>query len=104
MMAVRTTLKAADLPDSLAALRRAIERAVPHGRAPGRRDPGAWGERAPHHVDEVWKTLAPGFDQIRQKYPKLEDQQLRPPGYARYRQSFHRGLPGRSRQCLVHVA
>ncbi|MCR5893938.1 RtcB family protein, partial [Burkholderia sp. HAN2018] len=42
MMAARTTLTAADLPDSLAGLRSAIERAVPHGRAPGRRDPGAW--------------------------------------------------------------
>lgn len=72
MMAVRTTLKAADLPDSLAGLRSAIERAVPHGRAPGRRDPGAWGDRAPHQVIEAWKTLVPGFDKIRQKYPKLE--------------------------------
>jgi len=72
MMAVRTTLKAGDLPDSLAGLRSAIERAVPHGRAPGRRDPGAWGERAPHHVDEVWKTLLPGFQKIVQKYPRLE--------------------------------
>lgn len=71
MMAARTTLKAADLPDSLHGLRSAIERAVPHGRAPGRRDPGAWGERAPHHVDDVWKTLVPGFDRICEKYPKL---------------------------------
>uniref|UniRef100_UPI001D89FA39 RtcB family protein n=1 Tax=Burkholderia sp. Ac-20379 TaxID=2703900 RepID=UPI001D89FA39 len=31
MMAARTTLTAADLPDSLAGLRGAIERAVPHG-------------------------------------------------------------------------
>lgn len=72
MMAARTTLKAGDLPESLHGLRSAIERAVPHGRAPGRRDPGAWGERAPQHVDEVWKALLPGFDKIRQKYPKLE--------------------------------
>jgi len=72
MMAVRTTLKAGDLPDSLAGLRSAIERAVPHGRAPGRRDPGGWGERAPHHVEEVWKTLLPGFQKLVQKYPRLE--------------------------------
>lgn len=71
MMAARTTLKAADLPDSLHRLRSAIERAVPHGRAPGRRDPGAWGDRPPHHVDEMWKTLMPGFGRICQKYPKL---------------------------------
>lgn len=72
MMATRTTLKAADLPDSLAGLRGAIERAVPHGRTPGRRDPGAWGDRAPQQVDDTWKTLLPAFDRIRQKYPKLE--------------------------------
>ncbi len=72
MMAARTTLTARDLPDSLHGLRSAIERAVPHGRAPGRRDPGAWSHRAPHQVDEMWKTLVPGFDRIRQKYPKLE--------------------------------
>src|SRR5437870_13769688 len=41
MMAAKTSLRAEDLPDSLASLRRAIERAVPHGRAPGQRDPGA---------------------------------------------------------------
>ncbi len=71
MMAVRTTLTAADLPDSLASLRHAIERAVPHGRSPGRRDPGAWGERAPQPVDEVWKLLQPGFRRIVDKYPAL---------------------------------
>ncbi|RQS16391.1 RtcB family protein [Burkholderia sp. Bp9002] len=72
MMAARTTLTAADLPDSLAGLRSAIERAVPHGRAPGRRDPGAWGNRAPQQVDEMWKVLEPGFRRIVGKYPKLE--------------------------------
>ncbi len=71
MMAVRTTLTAQDLPDSLAGLRHAIERAVPHGRSPGRRDPGAWGERAPQPVDEVWKLLQPGFRRIVDKYPAL---------------------------------
>lgn len=72
MMAARTTLAASDLPDSLAGLRSAIERAVPHGRAPGRRDPGAWGNRAPQQVDEMWKVLEPGFRRIVGKYPKLE--------------------------------
>ena len=42
MMACKTTLVAEDLPDNLAPLRSAIERAVPHGRSPGARDPGAW--------------------------------------------------------------
>src|SRR5262245_6059356 len=44
MMAVETTLGAAQLPDSLKALRSAIEQAVPHGRSDngGRHDRGAW--------------------------------------------------------------
>lgn len=43
MMAVETTLAAADLPDDLHRLRTAIEQAVPHGRTDngGRRDRGA---------------------------------------------------------------
>ncbi len=72
MMAARTTLSASDLPDSLAGLRSAIERAVPHGRAPGRRDPGAWGDRAPATVADAWQSLLPGFRRIVDKYPKLE--------------------------------
>jgi tRNA-splicing ligase RtcB (3'-phosphate/5'-hydroxy nucleic acid ligase) len=72
MMAARTTLTADDLPDSLAGLRGAIEHAVPHGRSPGRRDPGAWGTRAPRDVDEAWRVLEPGFRRIAQKYPLLE--------------------------------
>src|SRR6185503_645371 len=45
MMAVQTSLSATDLPDDLKGIRSAIERAVPHGRTPGRRarrDQGAW--------------------------------------------------------------
>jgi tRNA-splicing ligase RtcB len=44
MMAVRTSLKASDLPDNLAAMRSAIEAAVPHGRTDngGSNDRGAW--------------------------------------------------------------
>src|SRR5688500_19437885 len=47
MIAARTTLSAADLPDNLGPLRSAIEHAVPHGRAPGSRDPGAWRDIPP---------------------------------------------------------
>src|SRR5690606_10660640 len=45
MSAARTSLRASDLPDSLASLRSAIEAAVPHGRTDngGRNDRGAWG-------------------------------------------------------------
>src|SRR6187431_2224049 len=58
MMAAKTTLRAEDLPDNLAPLRSAIERAVPHGRAPGARDPGAW-SKVPGSVDTAWAQLAP---------------------------------------------
>jgi len=46
MNAVRTSLTANDLPDSLGHIRAAIERAIPHGRTDngGDNDRGAWGE------------------------------------------------------------
>src|SRR6516165_9082002 len=54
MMAVRTSLGANDLPDSLRAVRAAIERAVPHGKSMTRsgRDRGAWGE-PPRNVENA---------------------------------------------------
>jgi len=74
MMAVQTSLRAQDLPDDLAALRSAIERAVPHGRSGGRRgrgrDVGAWGN-VPGEVLEVWSRFAPGFERIADKHPAL---------------------------------
>jgi len=70
MMAAKTTLVAADLPDNLAPLRSAIERAVPHGRVPGSRDPGAW-SKVPGSVDHAWAPLEPAFTQIVRDYPKL---------------------------------
>ncbi len=71
MMACKTTLTAEDLPDNLAPLRSAIERAVPHGRVPGARDPGAWG-KVPGAVDTAWAQLEPGFTELCRDYPKLE--------------------------------
>ncbi|MBL8168130.1 MAG: RtcB family protein, partial [Acidobacteria bacterium] len=46
MMAVQTSLNASHLPDNLRNIRRAIEKAIPHGRTDhgGRRDKGAWGD------------------------------------------------------------
>ena len=70
MMACKTTLTAEDLPDNLAPLRSAIERAVPHGRAPGSRDPGAW-QKAPGSVDTAWAQLEPEFTELCRDYPKL---------------------------------
>ncbi len=71
MMAAKTTLTASDLPDQLGKLRTAIEKAVPHGRTPGRNDRGAWGERPPANVDAAWARLAPRFARITDKYPRL---------------------------------
>jgi tRNA-splicing ligase RtcB len=75
MMAVKTTLKAEDLPDNLGPLRSSIERAVPHGRsagrAPGARDAGAWGE-VPGSVDTAWAQLEPGFTELCRDHPRLE--------------------------------
>ncbi len=69
MMATRTTLTAADLPDNLAGIRAAIERAVPHGRTL-RRDKGAWD--TPHQrAVAAWGELRPRFESIHAKYPKL---------------------------------
>jgi len=70
MMASKTTLNATDLPDSLTQLRATIERAVPHGRSPGSRDPGSW-HAVPDAVDRVWVSLAAEFDRICEDEPHL---------------------------------
>ncbi|ATB32348.1 RtcB family protein [Melittangium boletus] len=72
MIAVRTTLRAEQLPDSLAGVRSAIERTVPHGRTDngGRNDKGAWRE-APAAHQEAWARLKPGYDAILEKHPRL---------------------------------
>ncbi len=73
MIATRTTLNAADLPDNLHPLRTAIEQAVPHGRTVGRgkRDDGSW-ENPPDLVNALWRELLPGFQRIVAKYPRLQ--------------------------------
>jgi len=70
MMAAKTTLRAEDLPDQLGPLRTAIERAVPHGRGPGARDPGAWRD-VPTEVDAAWARLAPEFKALCRDHPRL---------------------------------
>ncbi|MDQ0470802.1 RtcB family protein [Labrys wisconsinensis] len=72
MMAVRTSLVASDLPDTLAPVRSAIEQAVPHGRTVGRggRDKGAWGD-LPEATASAWAGLDAGFAAIVAKHPKL---------------------------------
>ena len=73
MMAVRTTLGASDLPDSLGAVRSAIEKAVPHGRTDhgGKADRGAWHD-IPDTVAEEWKRLRPGYEAIIKRHQKLD--------------------------------
>jgi tRNA-splicing ligase RtcB (3'-phosphate/5'-hydroxy nucleic acid ligase) len=74
MMACKTTLHANDLPDNLAALRAAIERAVPHGGGPRSRgrDPGAW-ENPPETVDQIWAGLVDEFDALCDLHPRLKN-------------------------------
>lgn len=73
MSASRTTLRASDLPDSLLALRLAIEAAVPHGRTDngGPNDRGGWSE-LPGAVREAWDAhLGEGYGKIASKHPRL---------------------------------
>lgn len=75
MMAVRTSIKASQLPDNLAAVRSAIERAVPHGRSArhrGSRDKGAW-SNVPDDVMSAWAPLATQFDVLQEKHPVLKN-------------------------------
>ena len=79
MMAVQTSLTSHQLPDNLAGLRTAIEKAVPHGRTDrgGPNDRGAWGE-IPRHVADAWASkthrgapLGDGLKAITDKHPKV---------------------------------
>ena len=72
MMAVQTTLKGSNLPDNLRHIRRAIEKAVPHGRTDhgGRNDRGAWKD-VPRRQTNVWKQLKAGYDEILERHPRL---------------------------------
>ncbi|MFG6457429.1 RtcB family protein [Roseateles sp. BYS96W] len=74
MMACKTTLTAADLPDNLGPLRSAIERAVPHGSSPKHRgrDVGAW-ENPPDLVDQAWAGLVDEFDALCELHPRLKN-------------------------------
>jgi tRNA-splicing ligase RtcB (3'-phosphate/5'-hydroxy nucleic acid ligase) len=72
MMAVQTTLKAVDLPESLVTIRAEIERAVPHGfvTIPRRSQRGAW-VTTPDSVVTRWRGLASRLDAIEAKHPRL---------------------------------
>jgi tRNA-splicing ligase RtcB (3'-phosphate/5'-hydroxy nucleic acid ligase) len=72
MMAVQTSLSARDLPDSLGAVRAAIEHSVPHGfeSLQGRYAKGSW-KIAPSSVVTRWKAFADRLDAIVAKHPQL---------------------------------
>lgn len=72
MMAVQTSLTASQLPESLRNLRAIIERAVPHGRKPGSRDPGSW-TNPPESCTSAWAGLDPIYQKIIQKHPKIRE-------------------------------
>jgi tRNA-splicing ligase RtcB len=73
MMAVQTTLKAGDLPETLGPLRARIERAVPHGMTStkGRANKGSWAV-TPDSVRTRWGALAERYQRILARYPRLE--------------------------------
>lgn len=72
MMAIRLSLTASDLPDSLVGLRSEIERVVPHGRtnngADG--DRGAWHD-VPKRNEEIAQQLVLDYCTILGKHPKI---------------------------------
>lgn len=79
MIACKTTLCAADLPDNLGPLRSAIEKAVPHGSSPkqfrregSNRDKGSW-ENTPAAADAAWAQLVDEFDSLCIDYPRLKN-------------------------------
>lgn len=73
MMAVQTSLTAAQLPDDLAPIRSAIEAAVPHGRTNrgGRGDRGSWGN-PPARVEDAWRKLRPGYEAVVAEHKSLD--------------------------------
>lgn len=76
MQAIRLSLTASDLPDSLEGVRTAIEHAVPHG-GPGVH--GSWKEQGRHglpsRIMSAWIStgLEARFKRLCEKYPILED-------------------------------
>lgn len=75
MMAVKTSLTASDLPDSLINLRHEIEKNVPHGRSANfqhGRDKGSW-NNLPEDVMQAWLPLDAQFNDLCEKHPFLKN-------------------------------
>lgn len=73
MMAIRLSIGANELPDTLQHIRGQIEAAVPHGRTDngGKNDRGAWGE-APASIASRWSGLSDGYHRLVEKHPKMD--------------------------------
>jgi tRNA-splicing ligase RtcB (3'-phosphate/5'-hydroxy nucleic acid ligase) len=70
MQAIRTSLKASDLPDNLSALRSMIERAVPVGKPQrNKRNDGTW-HNPPERCLEAWRQLEFDYAGIVNFHPK----------------------------------
>ncbi len=76
MIAQRTTLTAADLPDSLLALRTDIGRRIPHGHTnnggPG--DRGAWHDIPASNLGPFGGKMGERLSAVFEKQPKLKSQ------------------------------
>lgn len=73
MMAVQTSLRAEDLPETLDNIRGRVEHAVPHGRSDngGANDVGGWRGKAPTSVQHSWSALSVGFTSLVSRHPKI---------------------------------
>ncbi len=81
MMAIRTSLKASDLPDNLKELRTAIEEAIPHGRTNDGKagDRGAWNTIPPHALDAFIMDYSAVLVQLVSFHPALKQAACRAP-------------------------
>lgn len=74
MMAMKTSLRADQLPDNLAHLRSQIERTVPHGRTGNGKagaDKGAH-KNVPNSVISRWKGLEDRYEKLVERHPKAK--------------------------------
>jgi tRNA-splicing ligase RtcB len=75
MVAHKLNIRPEQLPDSLGDVRRALEKAIPHGRTDngGPNDRGAWGDAAPQAAQAEWKRLSedPRLTEVIENQPKL---------------------------------
>lgn len=73
MAAWKTSLKSDQIPKDLLPLRKAIEKAVPHGRTDngGKGDHGSW-HNPPEDVISAWGKLEDEYNELCKKHPKIK--------------------------------